>query len=139
MDKRKIKKRSSGDKVNVRSKTKTPKERSMNQIKYIGMDVHMAMTVIAVLNSSGKQIAEAIIETKASTIMDFIRGQRGTLYVTFEEGTQAAWLYDLIRPHVLQVTVCKPPKINRSENKADKIVNIAKNHNYNCYNIGKII
>ncbi|MEJ2245783.1 MAG: transposase, partial [Acidobacteriota bacterium] len=116
-----MKKRSSSDKVNVRPKTKSPKERSMNQIKYIGMDVHMAMTVIAVLNSTGKQIAEAIIETKASTILDFISGQRGILHVTFEEGTQAAWLYDLIRPQVSQVTVCKPPRINKSENKADKI------------------
>jgi transposase len=121
MNKRKIKKRSSSDKVNATTKTKSPKERSMNKIKYIGMDVHMAMTVIAVLNSTGKQIAEAIIETKASTILDFISGQRGILHVTFEEGTQAAWLYDLIRPHVSQVTVCKPPKINKSENKADKI------------------
>jgi len=59
----------------------------MNPIKYIGMDVHMAMTVIAVMNSKGKVVAEAIIETKAETIKDFFRGQRGTLHVTFEEGS----------------------------------------------------
>ena len=92
----------------------------MNQIKYIGMDVHMAMTVIAVLNSTGKVVAEAIIETKASTILDFLAGQRGTLHVTFEEGTQAAWLYDLIRPHVAQVVVCNLRKNGVPENKADK-------------------
>ena len=59
-----MKKRSFNDKVIAGHKTKTSKERSMNQIKYIGMDVHMTMTVIAVLNSTGKQIIEAIIETK---------------------------------------------------------------------------
>lgn len=48
-----MKKRSSGDKVIAPHKTKTPKERSMNQIKYIGMDVHMTMTVIVVLSSTG--------------------------------------------------------------------------------------
>ncbi len=53
----------------------------MNEIKYIGMDVHMATTVIAVLNSVGTVVAEAIIETKASAIVDFLKGQRGTLYV----------------------------------------------------------
>jgi len=115
-----MKKRSSSDKVNVRPKTKSPKERSMNQIKYIGMDVHMAMTVIAVLNSKGKLIAESIIETKAFAILDYIKSQRGAIHVTFEEGTQATWLYDLIRPHVSRVIVCNPHAIKKLENKADK-------------------
>ena len=84
------------------------------------MDVHMAMTVIAVLDSKGKLIAESIIETKGLAILDFIKSQRGAIQVTFEEGTQAAWLYDLIRPHVSRIIVCSPPKINQSENKTDK-------------------
>jgi len=93
----------------------------MNKIKYIGMDVHKAMTVIAVLDSIGKVIAEAIIETKGSTILDFFKSQRGTLHVTFEEGTQAAWLYDLIHPRVASVVVCNPRKIVRRGNKDDKL------------------
>jgi len=93
----------------------------MNQTKYIGMDVHMTSTVISILNSTGKVVTEAIIETKASTIQDFIKGQRGALHVTLEEGTQAAWLYDLIRPYVTQVIVCDPRKISKTDNKADKL------------------
>ena len=93
----------------------------MNQIKYIGMDVHMATTVIAVRDNTGKVVTEAIIETKASTILDFFKGQRGTLHVTLEEGTQAAWLYDEIRPHVAKVIVCNARKIVRADNRADKI------------------
>ena len=92
----------------------------MDTSKYIGMDVHMATTVIAVVNSIGRVISEAILETKASTILDFLKSQRGTVHVTFEEGTQAAWLYDLIRPHVAQVLVCDPRKIAVQGNKADK-------------------
>ena len=64
-----------------------------NQMKYIGMDVHKAMTVIAVLDNGGKPLAEAVIETKGSTIVDFFKSQRGTLHVALEEGTQATWLY----------------------------------------------
>jgi hypothetical protein len=118
-----MKRRPDSDKVLVvpSPKSKSPKERPMNQLKYIGMDVHKATTVIAVLNSDGKVLAEAIIETKATTILDFIRGQRGTLHVTFEEGTQAAWLYDLISPHVASLLVCDPRKIVTRGNKADKI------------------
>jgi len=93
----------------------------MKLLKYIGMDVHKAMSVIVVLDSLGKVLAEAIIETKGSTIVDFLKSQRGTLHVAFEEGTQAAWLYDLIQPHVANVIVCDPRKIARQGNKADKV------------------
>jgi transposase len=107
--------------VNRSTKTKPSKERPMKLTKYIGMDVHKAMTVIAVADSAGKVLAEAIIETKGSTILDFLASQRGTLHVAFEEGTQAAWLYDLIEPRVASVTVCEPRKIVRQNNKTDKV------------------
>ena len=93
----------------------------MNIIKYIGMDVHVATTVIAIRNCDGKVLTEAIVETKASTIKDFFRGQRGTLHVTFEEGCQAEWLYDLIRPYAAKVIVCNPRRIARSDRRSDKI------------------
>lgn len=92
----------------------------MNESKYIGMDVHTATTVIAVCDSAGRVVAEAIIETKASSILDFLKSQRGTVHVSFEEGTQAAWLYDLIRPHVARVVVCDARQIPRQGSKADK-------------------
>jgi hypothetical protein len=72
----------------------------MDTVKYIGMDVHKEAISIAVLNSSGKLVMECIIETKAATILQFFRGLRGSLHVTFEEGTWATWLYDLLKPHV---------------------------------------
>ena len=61
----------------------------MNQTKYIGMDVHKDTISIAVMDSHGKLVMESIIETKAATILQFIQGLRGSLYVTFEEGTWA--------------------------------------------------
>jgi hypothetical protein len=51
---------------------------------------------------------ECVIETKASTILQFVDGLRGDLQVTFEEGTWAAWLYDLLKPRVTHVVVCDP-------------------------------
>jgi hypothetical protein len=118
--------RSNNSKVEAYSNTtnKPLKERPMkqvNQTKYIGMDAHKAMTVISVLDNAGKVLAEAIIETKGSTIVDFFESQRGTLHVALEEGTQATWLYDLILPHVAKIIVCNPKNIVRHGNKADKI------------------
>jgi len=71
----------------------------MNDAKYIGLDVHQATITVAVRDSAGKLVIEAIVETKAETILQFLRGVRGSLYVTFEEGTWAAWLHDLLKPH----------------------------------------
>ena len=80
----------------------------MDSVKYIGMDVNKEAISIAVLNSSGKLVMECTIETKAITILEFLKGLRGNLHVTFEEGTWAAWLYDLLKPHVTELVVCNP-------------------------------
>jgi transposase len=93
----------------------------MNIIKYIGIDVHQATSVFAVSNQEGRIIAEAILETRETPIIDFLKSQRGTLWVTFEEGTYANWLYDVIRPHVSNLVVCDPRKIRQSGSKTDKI------------------
>ena len=82
----------------------------MNNTKYIGMDVHRESISIAVMNSAGKIVLECVIETKASIILQFIDGLRGDLHVTLEEGTWAAWLYDLLKPHVTKLVVCDPRK-----------------------------
>src|SRR3989441_1262741 len=95
----------------------------MDSTKYIGLDVHKETISIAVLNSSGKLVMESILETNASTILEFIRGLHGSLHVTFEEGTWAAWLYDLLKPHVTKVVVCNPRRnaLLKEGSKSDRI------------------
>jgi transposase len=95
----------------------------MTSAKYIGMDVHKESVSIAVLNFAGKVVMECVIETKASTILQFIHGLRGDLQVTFEEGTWAGWLYDLLKPHVTELVVCNPRKIAllKDGSKSDRI------------------
>src|SRR2546427_13120047 len=95
----------------------------MDSIKYVGMDVHKETISIAVMNSAGKLVMESILETKAITILQFIHGLGGDLHVTFEEGTWAAWLYDLLKPHVTKVVVCDPRKnaLLKEGNKSDRI------------------
>ena len=95
----------------------------MNQEKYIGMDVHQATISVAVRDSSGKLIMECILETKAATILEFIAGLRGTLSLTFEEGTSAAWLHDLLKPHVSYLVVCDPRRnaLLKDGSKSDRI------------------
>ena len=77
----------------------------MSSEKYIGLDVHQATISAAVMDSQGKVVMESILETKASTILEFLAGQHGSLFVTFEEGTWAAWLYDLLKPRRTAATI----------------------------------
>jgi transposase len=95
----------------------------MNDAKYIGLDVHQATISVAVFDSAGKLVMEAILETKAETILQFLRGLRGSLHVTFEEGTWAAWLHDLLQPQVTRVVACDPRKnaLLKAGNKNDRI------------------
>src|ERR1700752_607590 len=95
----------------------------MDSTKYIGMDVHKESISIAVRNDVGKIMMECVIETKANIILDFIHGLRGELQVTFEEGTWAAWLYDLLKPQVTKLVVCDPRKnaSMKEGNKSDQI------------------
>ncbi len=53
----------------------SPKEATQmsHDVKYIGMDVHKEAIVIAVLNEGGKLVMESIIETKASSILQFLQ------------------------------------------------------------------
>src|SRR5258706_744952 len=87
------------------------------------MDVHQASIVIVVLNGAGKVVMELIIETGADTVRSFLKQLRGKVYVTFEEGTQATWLYDVVRPLVTEVVVCDPRqnKLLKSGNKSDRV------------------
>jgi transposase len=95
----------------------------MSQEKYIGMDVHQATISVAVMDAQGKLIMECLLETKAATIVEFIQGLQGTLSLTFEEGTSAAWLHDLLKPHVSRLVVCDPRKnaLLKDGSKSDRI------------------
>jgi Transposase len=95
----------------------------MNDAKYIGPDVHQATISAVVLDSAGKLIRESILETKAATILPFVHGRRGSLHMTFEEGTCAACCTTYSSPPVTKVLVCDPREnaLLKSGNKNDRI------------------
>jgi transposase len=82
----------------------------MTKIKYIGLDVHQASISIAVRDESGKLVMQSVMATRASAILEFLEGLRGTLHVTFEEGTYSTWRHDLLARRVSKVVVCNPRK-----------------------------
>src|SRR6202167_3198587 len=95
----------------------------MDKIKYIGLDVHRDTISAAVLNESGRLLQQSVLMTRTTAILDFIGGVRGSLHVTFEEGTHSAWLYDPLSRRVDKPVVCNPCKnaLLKSGNKGDAI------------------
>src|SRR6516162_7367995 len=98
-----------------------------SNVKYIGLDVHKEAIAIVVLNGAGKLVMESIVETKASALLDFLHGLRGELHVTLEEGSWAAWLYDVLKPHVEEIVVCNPRRnaLLKEGSKSDKNAPVA--------------
>src|SRR5215211_5325261 len=86
----------------------TTERRTLMSCYYVGLDVHKASICIAVLNADGKLVMESVVETSAATILSFLKGLRGQVEVTFEEGTHAAWLYDVLHKAKASVIVCDP-------------------------------
>ena len=89
--------------------------------KYVFLDVHQATTVGVVREESNRVIAQPILPTEAAALTEFFRGMRGTVHVALEEGTQAQWLSELLRPLVHHVVVCDRRRENRNGNKSDKL------------------
>jgi len=95
----------------------------MSDVKFIGLDVHKTSISAAVLNESGQQVMKAVFMTNAAAVLAFVRAVSGTLRVTFEEGTHAAWLHAVLKSQVAEVVVCNPRKnaLLKSGNKSDQI------------------
>lgn len=90
---------------------------------YVGMDVHGASIVIVVLNGAGKTVEAITLKTGAAAVRSYLQRLKGKIYVAFEEGTQAQWLYDLVRPLVTEVIVCDPRqnRLLAAGSKSDRI------------------
>jgi transposase len=88
--------------------------------KYVALDVHQATTVASVREESGRVIARSVLPTDGAALTEFVRGMRGAVHVTFEEGTQAQWLYELLAPLVHRVVVCDRRGAPQQGNKGDQ-------------------
>jgi hypothetical protein len=96
----------------MRGLSLTSRSRQKKLVEVVNVVLH-ALTKMS--DAAGKVLMECIIETKAATVLSFFPGLRGSLWVTFEEGTSAAWLYDLLKSHVTKVVVCDPAEERAAE------------------------
>ena len=64
--------------------------------RYIGLDVHAASTTFAVIGESGKRLGTHVVETNGQALVEQLETIAGKKHVCLEEGTQSAWLYEIL-------------------------------------------
>lgn len=78
--------------------------------RYIALDVHLQSCTMAVVGPSGRRLKSEVVETNGRALVDAIQTIPGRRHVCLEEGTQSAWLCELLRPHVVDVVVTVPAR-----------------------------
>ena len=78
--------------------------------RYIGLDVHAASTTFAVIGESGKRLGTHIVETNGQALVEQLKSIPGKRHVCLEEGTQSAWIYEILSPHAEEVVVAMVPE-----------------------------
>jgi len=73
--------------------------------RYIGLDVHMTSCTMLILGPSGKKLGCHVVETNANLLVDLLKAIPRPRHLCFEEGTQSAWLYETLSPHVDETVV----------------------------------
>jgi transposase len=73
--------------------------------RYIGIDVHARSCTVAVVDAAGKRVGEHVVETNGQALVECMRMIPGQRHVCIEEGTQSAWLYEILAPHAQQMVV----------------------------------
>ena len=75
---------------------------------YIGMDAHSKTCMFVVVNSSGKEIKTARVNSSETEILKFLRSLRGKKHLTFEECSMSRWLHVVTKDEVNELIVCNP-------------------------------
>jgi len=78
--------------------------------RYIGIDAHGQSCTLGVVGPSGKRLKSLVVETSGRALVEAVRSVCGQRHICIEEGTQSAWLYELLSPFAEEVVVAVPPE-----------------------------
>lgn len=73
--------------------------------RYIGLDAHATSCTIAIVGPSGRRLGSQVLETNGQSLVEAIKMIPRPRHLCLEEGTQSAWLYELLSRHVDELVV----------------------------------
>jgi len=80
--------------------------------RYVGLDGHAQTCTLAVVSPAGKRLTSKVVETNERLLVDAVRSIRGDVHLCLEEGTQSAWLHEILSPYVCEIVVTVPERNN---------------------------
>ena len=83
--------------------------------RYVGLDAHAQTCTLAVMGPTGRRLTSSVVETNGNALVEAIRSIPGRVHLCLEEGTQSAWLYEILEPQVAEITVTVPEKSKGSK------------------------
>lgn len=94
--------------------------------RFVGLDVHSTSTTIAVVGPSGRHLNTSVVETNGRSLVEAMRLIPGDCHVCLEEGLQAEWVYETLKPHVAEIVVAKVDRSRSPKNDARDAVGLAE-------------
>jgi transposase len=62
------------------------------------------------MGPSGKRLKSMVVETNGAALVEAVKSIPGRVHLCLEEGTQSAWLHELLSPHVAELVVTVAPE-----------------------------
>ena len=78
--------------------------------RYVGLDAHALTCTLAVMSPSGKRLSSQVVETSGLALIEAVRSIPGQLHLCLEEGTQSAWLHEILSPYAAETAVTVPER-----------------------------
>jgi transposase len=94
--------------------------------RYIGLDVHAASTTLSIVGPTGRRVRTQVLDTTAKSLIGAIKSIAGEKHICMEEGTQSAWLYEILAPHAERVVVTKVTESRGQKNDARDAFGLAE-------------
>jgi len=88
--------------------------------RYIGLDAHGSSCTFGVVGPSGRKLRQDVVETNGAALVRYLRNIPGRKHLCLEEGTQSAWLYEVLSPHVEEIVVAGITEKRRGQ-KSDEL------------------
>jgi transposase len=96
----------------------------MNEIEYIGMDLHKKVIVYCVKRSDGSIVEEGTLDARREELELWARRRRAPWIAAMEATLFTGWVYDTLKPHAREIKVAHPlmlRAIAASKKKNDRI------------------
>jgi Transposase IS116/IS110/IS902 family/Transposase len=78
--------------------------------RYIGLDVHSQTCTLAAVGPTGRRLALQVVETTGPALIQAVRAIPGPKHLCIEEGTQSAWIYELLETEADEFVVTMPER-----------------------------